>query len=224
MIARARRVALGLLLLGPVALGAQGLPPLPSQDAPPKRGGILLSLSPVAYGTLTADGLTDDASENGAGFGFAVGFGFTERLWMLADLTRTALVIEAGSSYALWQINPVLRLTPLPRQLGPVRIAPFVDVGGGLIKATGERPVVGGVERVAYSGSVVEGGVGLNIFVKWQWAVTASAHGSIGMITDFKRGNVTQSNIRINERTTRMSLGASYFIPIGERRPEPAAP
>jgi hypothetical protein len=217
LIARAKRssrVALGLLLLGPLAVDAQGLPPLPNQEEPPKRGGILLSLSPVAYGTLTADGLTGAGSENGMGFGFAVGFGFTERLWMLADLTRTALVIEAGSSYGLWQIDPILRLTPLPRQLGPVRIAPFVDIGGGLTKAIGERPVVGGVEKMTYSGSVVTGGVGLNVFVKWRWAVTAGVHGSIGMITDVKRGNVTQSNIRINERTTRMNLGVSYLVPL----------
>src|SRR5688572_6054102 len=74
--ARTSRLALGLfvlLLSAPVALAAQGLPPLPGQE-PPQRGGILLSLSPVAYGTLTADGLTDGDSENGAGFGFAVGF------------------------------------------------------------------------------------------------------------------------------------------------------
>jgi hypothetical protein len=50
--------------------------------------------------------------------------------------------------------------------------------------------------------------------VKWRWAVTAGVHGSIGMITDVKRGNVTQSNIRINERTTRMNLGVSYLVPL----------
>jgi hypothetical protein len=221
MVARARRLALGLLLFCPIALlGAQGLPPLPSSEVAPKRGGILLSLSPVAYGTLTADGLTGPESENGVGFGFAVGFGFTERLWMLADLTRSELVIEAGSSYALWQIDPILRLATFPKQLGPVRISPFLDIGGGLTKAIGERPVIGGVERVTYSGSVVTGGVGVNVFVKWHWAVSAGVHGSIGMITDFKRGNVTQGNFRINERTTRMNLGASYFLPIGGRPPD----
>jgi hypothetical protein len=215
MSARARTLALGLMLLSPAALGAQGLPPLPDPNEPPRRGGILLSLSPVAYGTFTGDGLTDANSENGSGFAFALGFGLTERIWMLADLTRTDLVIEAGSAYGLWQIDPILRLATFKKQLGPVGISPFVDVGGGLTKAIGERPAVGGTEKIIYSGSVVTGGVGINVFVQRRWAVTAGVHGSIGMITDFKRGNVTQSNIRINERTTRMNIGASYFLPIG---------
>lgn len=218
MAARVRRAALGLALLLPLALPGQGgLPPLDpsSVEPPPKRGGFLVTLSPVAYGALTSSTLTGSASRSGSGFGLSGGFGFTERLYMLVDIARTDATIEAGSSYHLWHIEPLLRLTPFPKRIAGIGVAPFLDIGGGLIRLPGERPIAGGTERVTYSGTFVTAGAGLNAFVRRQWAITAGAHGSIGVFTDFKRGNVTQSSLRINARTTRANLGVSWYPTLG---------
>jgi hypothetical protein len=103
----------------------------------------------------------------------------------------------------------------MPRRIGTLRIAPFADIGGGLTRASGKRPTLGGVETVAYSGSFVTAGAGINVFVKQRWALTGGAHASIGAFSDFKRGNVTQSSLRIGAHTVRANLGLSWYPPIG---------
>lgn len=210
-----RRLALGLLLLAPASIAAQGLPSRADEEPPVKRGGFVVSLSPIAYGSITSSDLTGGDSRGGMGFALSGGFGFTERLFILVDITRTATILEPGSSYHLWHLEPLLRLTPMPRRVGSIRIAPFADIGGGLIRASGERPALGGVEKITYSGSFVTVGAGLNVFVKQRWAITGGAHASIGAFSDFKRGNVTQSNLRVGAHTTRANLGLAWYPTIG---------
>lgn len=223
MTPRGRRRALGVarfalplalplaLLLAPLALPAQGLPPLEDLEPPTQRGGFFASVSPFAVAAFTSEDLTGGVTRSGSGFALAGGYGITERLWAVLDITRTDLTIESGSAYNLWHIEPLARLNPWPWRLGAVSVVPYVDIGGGLVRASGERPNLGGVERISYSGSFVTAGAGAQVFVSRRWAVGGGAHASIGVITDIKRGNVTQSTLQVRARTSRANLAVSWY-------------
>ncbi len=212
MITRGRRLALALLaLVAPALLRAQGLPPLEDLEPPPERGGFFATLSPYAVGTFKSDDLTGGAARSGAGFGIGGGFGFTERVWAVLDITRTDLTIEAGSAYNLWHIEPLARLNPWPWRIGSVAVVPFVDIGGGLVRASGQRPNLGSVEKISYSGSFITAGAGAQVFVSQRWAIGGGAHASVGVISDIKRGNVTQSTLQVRATTSRANLAVSWY-------------
>lgn len=224
-----RRLALGLLatlvpslvpslavLTGVAGVAdAQESTRLPVTDTAYTRGGPMAALSPVLYGTFRSSALTGGETRDGLGFGLDLGYGLTEKVWILAGISRSDLVIEAGSSYGLWHLEPLVRLTPTPWRLGTLGVAPFVDVGGGLVRASGRRPGTPDVEDVAYSGSFVTLGAGLNVFVRRRWAITGGAHATFGMINEFKRENVTQGSLQISARTMRANVGLSWFPQLG---------
>lgn len=217
---RGRRLTLALaasLLAAavPALAIAQPSTRLPVTDTAYTRGGAVVALSPATYGTFSSSSLTGGEKRTGMGFGLDAGYGLTERVWLLLGVSRTDLTIEAGSSYGLWHVEPLLRLTPTPWRIGGVGVAPFGDIGGGLVRATGERPALGSVEDVAYSGSFVTVGAGLNVFIRRRWAITGGAHATFGMISEFKRENVTQGSLQISARTTRANLGLSWFPQLG---------
>jgi hypothetical protein len=218
--ARARRLTLALFaaLLSaalPAPVAAQPSSRLPVTDTAVTRGGPVIAISPVTYGTFTSAGVTGGAKRTGWGFGFDAGYGMTEKVWLLLGVSRTDLTIESGSAYGLWHVEPLVRLTPTPWRLGGVGIAPFGDIGGGLVRASGERPAIGTVEAVSYSGSFVTVGAGLNVFIRRRWAVTGGAHATFGQFSEFKRENVTQGSLQIGARTTRANLGLSWFPQLG---------
>ncbi len=161
--------------------------------------GLFIGLDAEGNGLQT--NMAGSSVESGAGAGVVLGYGFTRRLSLYADVSDAQMNATAGGTYMLGNADFGARVH---FRSGHV-IVPFIELG-----ATA-RQVSTTQSGVTYTANGIGGsaGLGFNIYFMRAVALSTAADWSMGNINNYQVDNLVGSSV--SAMTARVHVGLVWF-------------
>lgn len=185
----------------------------PPGGEPPavNRRGLHIGIDPLTYATLTSDYVTGGRRVGGMGLQLRFGWGFTEHLSLVLDVSVTELGVADTANYFLSNGDVMLRYTPTGFAVGRRTVIPYIGAGIGLRENSTNTESPTAEDIYVLEGEVLALSAGASVYLQPNLSAFLGYHGGFGDFMDERIGNLTTHNRKLRGDSHRVAVGMTWY-------------